>query len=144
MRKLLFLLLFILSFTIIHQTNAQKINEINQIKWEELEWEQLADKLYRKYVYGSQGMIAMFKMDKGAKVPIHKHPNEQLTYIVKGSVKVTMENQDYIVKAGEVLIIPPNVPHKFICLEDGTIDIDFFTPLRMDWLMGTDSYFKED
>ena len=54
-------------------------------------WEELGDKLFRKYMYGSQGMIAMFKMDKGAKVPIHYHPNEQRTYILKGSVKVTME-----------------------------------------------------
>ena len=85
-------------------------------------WEELGDKLFRKYMYGSQGMIAMFKMDKGAKVPVHYHPNEQRTYILKGSVKVTMEGQDYIVKAGEVLIIPLNVPHEFVCLEDETID----------------------
>ncbi len=107
-------------------------------------WEELGDKLFRKYMYGSQGMIAMFKMDKGAKVPVHYHPNEQRTYILKGSVKVTMEGQDYIVKAGEVLIIPLNVPHEFVCLEDGTIDLEFFTPLRMDWLMGTDNYVKDD
>jgi quercetin dioxygenase-like cupin family protein len=122
---------------------AQNIKEIQHIKFENLGWEQLGDKLQRKYVYGEQGMLALFKMDKGAKVPLHQHPNEQTTYITKGSVKVHMQGKDYIVKAGEVLIIPGNIPHQFECLEDGTLDIDFFAPPRKDWIEGTASYFGD-
>ncbi len=120
---------------------AQNIKEIQHIKFDDLGWEQLGDKLQRKYVYGEQGMLALFKMDKGAKVPLHQHPNEQTSYITKGSVKVTMQGKDYIVKAGEVLIIPGNIPHQFECLEDGTLDVDFFAPPRKDWIEGTANYF---
>ena len=45
--------------------------------------------------------------------------------------------------AGEVLHIPSNVPHKAIALED-TVDLDVFTPVRQDWLDGTDSYFQDE
>ncbi len=37
-----------------------------------------------------------------------------------------------------VLVIPPNVPHEFVCTED-TINIDFFAPPRQDWLDGRPS-----
>ena len=43
------------------------------------------------------------------------------------------QGKEFIVKAGDVLIIPPNVPHEFYALED-TIDIEFFTHVREDWL----------
>ena len=56
---------------------AQQTKEIQHLKFDNLGWEQLGDKLQRKYVYGEQGMLALFKMDKGAKVPLHQHPNEQ-------------------------------------------------------------------
>lgn len=121
---------------------AQNANEVQHIALEEKGWEKMADKLERKYVYGTQGMLALFRMQKGAKVPKHSHPNEQTTYITKGSVKVSMQGKDYLVKAGEVLIIPANVPHEFECLEDGTLDIDFFSPPRMDWINGTANYFN--
>ncbi|MBB2949588.1 MULTISPECIES: L-dopachrome tautomerase-related protein [unclassified Sphingobacterium] len=132
------------TFAVMNFAVAQLPKEIQHIKFDDLGWEKLADRLYRKYVFGEQGMLALFKMDKGAKVPLHQHSNEQTTYITKGSVKVTMQNKDYIVKAGEVLIIPGNIPHEFECLEDGTLDIDFFAPPRKDWIDGTASYFGND
>lgn len=70
---------------------------------------------------------------------MHFHPNEQITWITQGAVKVLSQGKEFIVKPGDVLIIPPNVPHEFIALED-TIDIDFFTPVREDWLNNTAGY----
>ena len=43
--------------------------------------------------------------------------------------------------AGEVLVIPPNVVHAAVALEDSD-DIDAFSPLRIDWLSGDDAYLK--
>jgi quercetin dioxygenase-like cupin family protein len=50
--------------------------------------------------------------------------------------------QEIVVRAGEVLFIPSNVPHKAVALED-TFDVDVFSPPRQDWLDGTDSYFHD-
>lgn len=106
-------------------------------------WEQVGTGLQRKWVSGTESTFAFWKMDKGAHVPPHQHPNEQVTYITKGSVRVLMNNKEYIVKAGGVLIIPANVTHEFFCLEDGTEDLDFFTPVRKDWTDGTAGYLKQ-
>ncbi|MFN1218859.1 L-dopachrome tautomerase-related protein [Chryseobacterium kwangjuense] len=106
-------------------------------------WEQVGTGLQRKWVSGSESTFAFWKMDKEAHVPPHQHPNEQITYITKGSVRVLMNNKEHIVKAGGVLIIPANVTHEFFCMEDGTEDLDFFTPVRKDWTDGTAGYLKQ-
>jgi quercetin dioxygenase-like cupin family protein len=46
------------------------------------------------------------------------------------------------VRAGEVLVIPSNLPHKAEALED-TLDVDIFAPPRQDWLDGTDAYLRQ-
>ena len=101
--------------------------------------EKMSDKITRQYVMGSQSMLVKWTLQKNAVIPLHFHPNEQVTWITKGSVKVVSQGKEYTVKAGGVLIIPPNVPHEFTALED-TIDIDFFTPAREDWLTNTATY----
>jgi quercetin dioxygenase-like cupin family protein len=53
------------------------------------------------------------------------------------------QGKEFVVKAGGVLIIPPYVPHEFRALED-TIDIDFFTPVREDWLNNTANYIQNN
>jgi quercetin dioxygenase-like cupin family protein len=46
-----------------------------------------------------------------------------------------------VVRKGEVLHIPSNVPHRAVALED-TLDLDIFSPIRPDWLDGTDHYLR--
>lgn len=99
--------------------------------------------LTRGMISGEQGTIGYFTYKKGAVVPVHQHANEQYSLITKGSVKVQILDKEYIVKAGDGIIIPPNVPHSFTALEDDTIDIDFFSPAREDWIKGKDNYYKD-
>ena len=46
-------------------------------------------------------------------------------------------------RAGEVLVIPPHLPHSAVALED-TLDVDIFNPPREDWLDGSDAYLREE
>ncbi|MUV04655.1 cupin domain-containing protein [Flavobacterium rakeshii] len=109
-----------------------------------LEVKQMNALLTRSTISGESGTVGYFTYKKGAVVPLHQHVNEQYSIITQGSVKVLAGGKEYIVKAGGGIIIPPNIPHSFIALEDNTIDIDFFTPARMDWLAGTDNYFVKE
>jgi quercetin dioxygenase-like cupin family protein len=123
------------------QLKAEAPMGIQFFDFDEMSGEKLSDKISRTYVYGKNAMLARFTFKKGAVVPKHEHPNEQITYILKGSVKVTTKDKTYIVKAGQVLVIPPNTFHEFEALED-TIDIDVFSPPRQDWINGTDTYLQ--
>jgi quercetin dioxygenase-like cupin family protein len=105
--------------------------------------EQVTDKLSRRLITGERMMLAHVYLDKGSIVPKHSHENEQLTYILEGALHFWIgedEAEEIIVRAGEVLHIPSNVPHKAEALED-TLDVDVFSPPRQDWLDRTDDYF---
>lgn len=96
----------------------------------------------RQAIHNGQSTMAKWVFAKGAAVPLHHHANEQITWITAGSVEVFSQGKRYIVKEGGVLVIPPNVPHEFRSLEEGTVDIDIFTPQRQDWIDGTATYIK--
>ena len=98
--------------------------------------------LDRRLITGERMMLAHVYLKKGCIVPRHSHENEQLTYILEGALRFWIgedESEEVIVvRAGEVLDIPSNVPHKAEALED-TLDVDVFCPPRQDWLDGTDA-----
>jgi quercetin dioxygenase-like cupin family protein len=97
----------------------------------------------RQFVYGEQAMLARLVLKKGAVVPEHSHENEQITYVLEGALRFTMGDGRVItVSAGQVLVIPSNMPHKAEVLED-TLDLDVFTPPRADWIAGTDAYLRK-
>ena len=111
------------------------------LKWAEMKEEKLNDKISRKLAVGQNEMVGRLQLAKGAVVPPHKHVSEQITMVMTGAIKFTIGGKDITVRAGEVLIIPPNVIHSALAVED-TDDIDAFSPLREDWLTGDDAYLK--
>jgi unsaturated pyranuronate lyase len=111
------------------------------LRWSEVKDEKLNDKISRKLAVGQNEMIGRLWLAKGAVVPPHKHVSEQITMVMSGALKFTVAGKETTVRAGEVLIIPPNVVHSAVALEDSD-DIDAFSPLREDWLTGDDSYLK--
>ena len=90
-------------------------------------------------------MFARLELRKGCIVPRHQHPNEQISYITEGALRFLLGEDgsatEKIVRAGEVLIIPGNLPHFAEALED-TIDFDIFSPPRQDWISRDDSYLR--
>jgi quercetin dioxygenase-like cupin family protein len=112
-------------------------------RWDDMPRQKVTDKIDRRVIVGDRMMLAHVYLAKGSIVPRHSHDNEQLTYILQGALKFWIGEdgaQELVVRAGEVLVIPSNVPHKAEALED-TLDVDVFSPPRQDWLDGTDDYF---
>ncbi|HZR94776.1 MAG TPA: cupin domain-containing protein [Gaiellaceae bacterium] len=117
---------------------------VTHYRWETLPREELNPLIGRRLITGDQMMIAHVYLAKGAIVPKHDHHNEQITYILEGCLRFWIgddESETLDVHAGEVLTIPPHVPHKAEALED-TLDVDVFTPPREDWLSGADAYLR--
>src|SRR5215475_194743 len=114
---------------------------LQYIPWHTVPLEDLNPLLQRQFVVGQEIMLARVLLKKGCVVPLHSHPNEQLTYIVEGALKFSIDGQEIVVHAGEVLCIPSNMPHKAEALED-TVDLDVFSPPRADWINKTDQYLR--
>lgn len=123
--------------------------KVRQFRWQDMPKEKVTDEISRRLVTGERMMLAHVYLDRGSVVPRHAHENEQLTYILEGALRFWIgeegseDEEELVVRAGEVLHIPSHVAHKAEALED-TLDVDVFSPPRQDWLDGTDAYFHED
>jgi quercetin dioxygenase-like cupin family protein len=121
-----------------------KTSPVTFHRWDDMPKERVTDTIARRFIVGERMMLAHVYLAKGTMVPRHSHDNEQLTYILEGALRFWIGDdgaQEIIVRAGEVLVIPSNVPHQAEALED-TLDVDVFNPPRQDWLDGTDHYLR--
>jgi quercetin dioxygenase-like cupin family protein len=109
--------------------------------WDSMAKEVMNQRLWRKVISGEKAMLAQVFIAKGGVVPEHHHESEQISYIIEGKLQFEIEGREIVLSAGEVLLIPSNVPHKAVALED-TLDLDVFSPIRMDWLTGQDDYLR--
>ena len=109
--------------------------------WENVKKEVLNDKLARKVISGEKITMAQIFLAKEGVVPLHHHENEQISSVLTGAMKFDIEGKEIVLHAGEVLIIPSNVPHRVVALED-SMALDVFSPIRIDWLTGKDDYLR--
>ncbi len=96
--------------------------------------------LQRRVITGERLMLLQVTLKKGCVVPRHSHDNEQMTYTLKGSLRVWIGGkgeEEIRVRAGDVLYVPANVPHKVEVLED-TLNVEVFSPPRQDLLHAQD------
>lgn len=113
-------------------------------RWDDMPRERVTDMIDRRFISCNRMMIAHVYLKKGCVVPRHSHDNEQITYILEGALKFWIGDQgerEVTVRAGEVLTIPSNVPHRAEALED-TFDVDVFDPPRQDWIDKSDAYLR--
>jgi quercetin dioxygenase-like cupin family protein len=112
-------------------------------RWSEVEVEQLNPLLTRQFVHGDQAMVSRLVLSKGCVVPTHSHHNEQISFILEGSLRFDFGEGDIrTVNAGEIVVIPAHHPHSAVALED-TINFDTFAPPRQDWIDKDDSYLRK-
>ncbi len=114
-------------------------------RWADMPKEQVSERLSRRLITGDRVMLAHVYLKKGCVVPKHAHENEQFTYILEGALRFLVGDdgsEEVVVRAGEVLHLPSNVPHAAQALED-TLDVDVFSPPRQDWLNKTAAYLRQ-
>ena len=119
-------------------------SECTFYRWDSMKKERVSDMLERRLITGDRMMLAHVYLKKGCIVPKHQHENEQLTYILEGALKFRIGEdgaEEIIVSAGEVLLIPSNIPHMAEALGE-TLDVDVFSPPRQDWLDKKDDYLR--
>jgi len=101
-------------------------------RWDEISLEKITEMLSQKIVMGTREMIAQTYLKRGTLVPLHAHDSEQMTYVLQGSIRFVVGGEEVIVREGEVLHVPAQMPHQAEALDD-TFELDFFSPIRTDW-----------
>lgn len=103
--------------------------------WADRPVEQYQADIARSFITSEKAMIGRVTFAKGAVVGSHHHVHEQFTHVVEGCLRFFLgedRTQVVTVRAGEVILIPSNLPHAVEALED-TVEYDVFTPPREDW-----------
>lgn len=116
--------------------------EISKYRWDNVKKEKISNTFFRQMIYGDKVMVSKLEIKKGNIVPEHSHENEQITWIMKGKLHFKIDGKEMDISSGEVLVIPSNIKHEAVALED-TIDIDIFSPRREDWINGNDAYLRK-
>jgi quercetin dioxygenase-like cupin family protein len=111
-------------------------------KLDEVPEEQVTDLFARRFFTGERITMAFLTIGKGMVVPQHHHESEQFSYCISGALKFKIGGEELILRANEMVEIPSNVPHQAEAIEDFT-GIDVFSPIRADWLDGTDDYLRK-
>jgi quercetin dioxygenase-like cupin family protein len=115
---------------------------MTQYDWNSMPAEQLNPQITRRAVHTENLTIARLEIVKDAVVPEHSHVNEQVATVERGALRFHVGGHEVVLKAGQSLAIPSNVPHSVVALEDTTVT-DVFSPRREDWLRGDDAYLRK-
>lgn len=82
---------------------------------------------------GDRTTLAEITLSRGAVVPAHSHPHEQIGYVASGRVVFDIDGEGRELVKGDGYLIPGDVSHEVTALED-SICIDVFSPVREEFL----------
>jgi unsaturated pyranuronate lyase len=77
--------------------------------------------------------LALVELDPGTTVPEHNHENEQLGFLVTGSLTFTVGGEVGEIEPGGSWRILANVPHSVVAGPEGAVLVEVFSPPRHDW-----------
>ncbi|MDQ7095428.1 cupin domain-containing protein [Desulfosporosinus sp. PR] len=104
--------------------------------WENLERVMAREGVTRRVFGGNNSMMTLNEIMPGAVPALHSHPHEQISYIMKGKAEFVLGDEVLNLEEGDLLLIPPNVPHRLKVIGDETVlNIDIFSPIREDYLL---------
>jgi quercetin dioxygenase-like cupin family protein len=88
----------------------------------------------RQMVVGQNIMICRFTFAPHLVTPVHTHPHEQMTLVMKGTVRFFIEGNEHVMTPGDVIHFPPHNRHGATMMDEEVILIDIFSPIREDFL----------
>jgi quercetin dioxygenase-like cupin family protein len=127
-----------------YKRDEKEMDEIQELNWDAIEWEQVNPHMKRKMVNGSKLTIAQILLSDGFVVPMHSHINEQVTQVISGKMRFIFGEdraKEVILGPGDVIVIPANLPHEAHMIGD-VFETDTWAPRREDWINKTDDYLR--
>jgi quercetin dioxygenase-like cupin family protein len=100
---------------------------------DELPGTEMLPGVVRRAVHLEHAMITFFEFAPGGVVPIHDHPHEQISYVVSGAMEFTLGDETRVLRAGDGVCCPPGVPHGAVILDEPTVALDAWYPLREEY-----------
>ena len=84
-------------------------------------------------MYGQETLMVEFLLQKNSVLPEHAHDQEQTGYLVKGKMKLFVDDSSSVLNPGDSWNIPSNVRHGAEIIED-SLAVEVFSPCCADYL----------
>ena len=86
-----------------------------------------------RVVNGDRMTLATVDLEPNVQVPEHHHENEQLGFVIRGTLVFTIDGDSRELRPGDTYVIPSHVPHHVVAGPEGCTVVDVFAPVRADW-----------
>jgi len=104
-------------------------------KKDELPSKEVVPGIMLRSVYLENSMMTFFDLQPGSAIPSHKHPHEQISFVVRGALKMTVGDETKLMREGDIAVVPPNVEHAAETGEEPTLAVDAWYPVREDYIL---------
>lgn len=79
-------------------------------------------------------MLTYVEFEPNKEISSHKHPHEQITFVLKGELEFQLGEKTRVLKAGEGVTVPPNTEHSASALTQVEV-VDAWHPIREDYIV---------
>ncbi len=109
--------------------------------WDTVEEKRINENISRKMIWGENIMVTKWELKPNIVFPVHDHVSEQVTMVREGTVTLKFPDaEDVTLGPGDMLVIPPSVPHGVEVGPEGATAIDLFSPIREDFISESETY----
>ena len=84
-------------------------------------------------VYGKKTLMTEFLLKAGSNLPIHQHPHEQTGYLVKGKLKMFIDDKEFVAEPGDSWCIGEDVKHGAKAMKN-SVAVEIFAPVREEYI----------
>ncbi|HKF76124.1 MAG TPA: cupin domain-containing protein [Candidatus Dormibacteraeota bacterium] len=84
-------------------------------------------------LHGERMTVGFIDLEPLTQVPEHRHDNEQLGFVLKGSITMVIDGERRELHVGDAYTIRSGIPHSAETGPDGATVVDVFAPVRSDW-----------
>lgn len=110
---------------------------VHKIDWNAIPWTPVRPGVDRKAFSGNGATVTLHRLMPGHEPKPHSHVNEQIAYILSGTIKFFVGGEEHVVGPGGLLVIPPNVEHwGEVIGDEPVLNFDVFTPQRPEYDSG--------
>jgi unsaturated pyranuronate lyase len=81
-------------------------------------------------IVGEKVMVNFVSFEPHTEAPRHWHVEEQLSFVLEGELEFEVGDEKRVVRRGELVVIPPNVPHAARTHDSTCLEVDVFHPPR--------------
>jgi quercetin dioxygenase-like cupin family protein len=108
--------------------------DARHVAWDAIPAEPIAPGIVRQMIWGERLMMCRLRFAPHVVTAVHSHPHEQMTIVERGRVRFSVNGDERLASAGDVLHFPANLPHGATILDEEVVLVDIFSPVREDFL----------